>query len=142
METVINKEKHKQQVELLKHQNKHTEARIAELKDLERKLKQVVLDYKKANDKKEVIKNLENLLFKKNETIVVNKLAKKVNSKFNELKATTIEVGKLVKSKKNYQVGEVLEIRGKKAVVQIGMLPMQFELTDLVCVEKITVEEA
>ncbi|MFY8126859.1 MAG: endonuclease MutS2 [Chitinophagaceae bacterium] len=141
METVINKEKHKQQIELLKHQNKHTETRINELKDLERKLKQVVIDYKKASDKKEVIKNLENLLFKKNETIVINKLAKKVNSKFNELKATAIEVGKLVKSKKNYQVGEVLEIRGKKALVKIGMLPMQFEISDLVCVEKISVDE-
>jgi DNA mismatch repair protein MutS2 len=141
MEAVINKEKHKQQVELLKHQNKHTETRIAELKDLERKLKQIVLDYKKATDKKEVIKNLENLIFKKNETIVVNKLAKKVNSKFNELNAK-IEVGVLVKSKKNYQVGEVLEIRGKKAVVQIGMLPMQFDIVDLICVEKIIEEEA
>jgi DNA mismatch repair protein MutS2 len=141
MEVVINKEKHKQQVELLKHQNKHTETRIAELKDLERKLKQIVLDYKKATDKKEVIKNLENLIFKKNETIVVNKLAKKVNSKFNELNAK-IEVGVLVKSKKNYQVGEVLEIRGKKAVVQIGMLPMQFDIVDLICVEKIIEEEA
>ena len=141
METVINKEKHKQQVELLKHQNKHTETRIAELKDLERKLKQIVLDYKKATDKKEVIKNLENLIFKKNETVVVNKLAKKINSKFNELNAK-IEVGALVKSRKNYQVGEVLEIRGKKAVVQIGMLPMQFDMVDLICVEKIIEEEA
>jgi DNA mismatch repair protein MutS2 len=88
-----------------------------------------------------VIKNLENLIFKKNETIVVNKLAKKVNSKFNELNAK-IEVGVLVKSKKNYQVGEVLEIRGKKAVVQIGMLPMQFDIVDLICVEKIIEEEA
>lgn len=140
MEIVINKEKHKQQIELLKHQNKQTETRIAELKDLERKLKQVVLDYKKSTDKKEVIKNLENLLFKKNETIVINKLAKKVNSKFNELNAN-VEVGVLVKSKKNYQVGEVLEIRGKKAVVQIGMLPMQFDIADLVCVQKISVEE-
>ncbi len=68
-------------------------------------------------------------------------MAKKINSKFNELNAK-IEVGALVKSRKNYQVGEVLEIRGKKAVVQIGMLPMQFDMVDLICVEKIIEEEA
>jgi len=32
-----------------------------------------------------------------------------------------------VKMKKNHQVGEVLEIRGKRAVVKIGLLPMQVE---------------
>jgi DNA mismatch repair protein MutS2 len=28
-------------------------------------------------------------------------------------------------------VGEVLELRGKKAVVKIGLLPMQIDLKDL-----------
>lgn len=38
--------------------------------------------------------------------------------------------------KRNHQVGEVLELRGKRAVVKIGMLPMQVESKDLVVVEE------
>jgi DNA mismatch repair protein MutS2 len=136
MEQVLNKERHTQQVELLKNQNKITEERLLYLKDMERKLKQIVLDWKKSENKNEVIKNLQNLLFKQKETIVVNKLAKKVDKKYKELN-THVEIGSLVKLKKNYQVGEVKEIRGKRAIVQIGALPINVELADLIPVEKI-----
>lgn len=139
MEQVMNKEKHLQQVELLKNQNKITEERLQYLKDMERKLKQIVLDWKKSENKNEVVKNLQNLLFKQKETIVVNKLAKKVDKKYRELN-TEIEPGTLVKLKKNYQVGEVKEIRGKRAIVKIGALPINVDLTDLIAVAKI--EEA
>ena len=74
MEAVMQKEKHKQQVELLKEQNKVAEDRIVYLKDMERKLKQIVLDWKKSTNKNEVIKNLQDLLFNKQEKIIVNKL--------------------------------------------------------------------
>ncbi len=140
MKALMDKEKHKQQVELLKHQNKVAEDRIVYLKDMERKLKQVVFDYKKTDNKTEVIKNLQNLLFKKDDSVVVNKMVKKVNNKFKELHQE-IEIGSLVKLKKNYQVGEVKELRGKRAIVQIGLLPMNVELTDLVVVEKIEAEK-
>jgi len=136
MEQVINKEKHNQQIELLKNQNKISEERIVYLKEMERKLKQIVLDWKKNEDKNEVIKNLNNLLFKKKEQTVVNKLAKKTNQTFKEIQ-NVLEVGKLVKLKKNYQVGVLKEIRGKRGIVQIGQLPINVELTDLVTVEKI-----
>ncbi len=135
MQLVMDKEKHRQQVELLKQQNRISEERIQYLKDMERKLKQIVLDWKKATDKNQIIKNLQDLLFKKKEQIVVNKLAKKVNAGFKEI-STDITVGTLVKLKKNYQVGEVKEIRGKRAIVQIGLLPMNVEVNDLVAVEK------
>ncbi len=140
MTTVMDKERHQQQVETLKQQNRITEERLVYLKDMERKLKQIVLDWKKAEDKNTVVKNLQTLLFKSPEKIVVNKLAKKVDTKFKEIKAD-IAIGSLVKLKKNYQVGEVKEIRGKRAIVQIGMLPMNVELADLVVVEKIVSEE-
>jgi len=135
MELVIDKERHQQQVELLKQQNKISEDRILYLKDMERKLKQVVLDWKKSENKNEVVKNLQHLLFKQKETIVVNKLAKKVDLKYKELHLP-ITIGVLVKSKKNYQVGEVKEIRGKRAIVHIGQLPMHVDLADLIVVEK------
>ena len=135
METVLNKEKHLQQVELLKNQNRISEERLVYLKDMERKLKQIVLDWKKSENKNEVVKNLQTLLFKGKEEIVVNKLAKKVDKKYKELNQH-ISVGSLVKMKKNYQVGEVKEIRGKRAIIQVGSLPMNVDLADLVAVEK------
>jgi DNA mismatch repair protein MutS2 len=135
LSTEINKEKHQQQVEILKHQNKITEERIAYLKDMERKLKQIVLEWKKSENKNEVVKQIQELLFKRKENTIKNKLEKKIESKYRELQ-TPVAVGSKVKMKKNYQVGEVKEIRGKRAVVQIGMLPINIDLNDLVPVEE------
>ena len=142
MQLVIDKEKHQQQVELLKHQNKINEDRINYLKDMERKLKQVVIEWKKEDNKQKVIKQLESLLFRKNEQKTVNKLQKKIESKYNEV-GGEIKEGDKVKMKRNHQVGEVLELRGKRAVVKIGLLPMQVEIKDLIVVkEKISDEKA
>ena len=131
----LDKEKHRQQVEVLKQKNKVTEERIAYLKDTERKLRQIVLDWKKSENKNDVIKQLQELLFKRKEQHVVNKLAKKIESKYRELQAP-IEVGSKVKMKKNHQVGKVKEIRGKRAVVQIGTLPINIDINDLIAVEE------
>ncbi len=135
MEAVMSNEKHRQQIELLKHQNKITEERIANLKETERKLKQIVLEWKKTENKEEVMKQIQNLLFRKKEQAVTNKLAKKIESKYREVNGKVV-VGAKVKMKKSHQVGEVKEIRGKRAVVQIGLLPMSVELSDLVVVEE------
>lgn len=75
------------------------------------------------------------LLFKKNETKAVNKMQKKIESKFTEV-GGEIKVGDKVKMKRNHQVGEVIEMRGKRAVVKIGLLPMQVEVSDLVVVKE------
>jgi DNA mismatch repair protein MutS2 len=131
----LDKEKHRQQVEVLKQKNKVTEERIAYLKDTERKLRQIVLDWKKTENKNDVIKQLQELLFKRKEQHVVNKLAKKIESKYRELQ-TPIEVGSKVKMKKNHQVGKVKEIRGRRAVVQIGTLPINIDMNDLIAVEE------
>jgi DNA mismatch repair protein MutS2 len=132
---VLDKERHRQQVEVLKHQNQVTEERIIYLKDMERKLKQMLLEWRKTEDKDEVVKQMHNLLFKKKEQVVNNKLAKKVEGKYIEIKAD-ISVGSRVKLKKNYQVGDVKEIRGKRAIVQVGAVPMSVEISDLVVVEE------
>ncbi|HYE54007.1 MAG TPA: MutS2/Smr-associated SH3 domain-containing protein, partial [Chitinophagaceae bacterium] len=136
MQAMLDKEKHRQQVELLKHQNKITEERIAYLKEMERKLKQVVFDWRKAEnaeDKKQLMKQLQALLFKQKEKHVAEKAKKKISSKYEET-GEPIVPGVKVLMKKNHQVGEVQEIRGKKAVVKIGLLPMQVDLNDLVAV--------
>jgi DNA mismatch repair protein MutS2 len=130
MQAVMDRERHRQQVEVLKQQNKVTEDRIAYLKDMERKLRQIIIEWKKAEDKNKVVKEMAALLFKKNEQKVVSKKQKQIESKYEEINGE-IKVGNKVKMKKNLQVGEVLELRGKKAVVKIGLLPMQIDLKDL-----------
>lgn len=135
MEQVLNREKHVQQVELLKEQNRISQERIAYLKDMERKLKQMLVEWRKTEDKKKVIKEMEALLFKKNEQKTANKMQKKIDSRFDEI-GGDIKVGDQVKMKRNYQVGQVMELRGKRAVVKIGLLPMQVEVSELVVVRE------
>lgn len=135
MQHTLDKEKHKQQVELLKEQNKISEERIVYLKDMERKLKQLLIEWRKEENKNKVVKLMEALLFKKDEKKVVSRMQKKIDSKFSEV-GGEIKVGDKVKMKKNHQVGEVMELRGKRAVVKIGLLPMQVEVKDLVVVRE------
>lgn len=133
MKQAMDREKHDQQVELLKHQNRVSEEKIVYLKEMERKLKQMVIDWRKEEDKNKVIKNISALLFNKNEKKVAGKMQKQIESKFVELSGE-IKVGEKVKMKRNHQVGQVIEIRGKKAVVKIGMLPMLMDIKELVLV--------
>jgi DNA mismatch repair protein MutS2 len=135
MEHVMDRERHRQQVDLLKQQNKLTEDRLTHLKDMERKLRTMVVEWKKGEDKAKVIKEMSALLFKKNEQQVVSKKKKQLDQKYEELKGE-IKIGDQVKMKKNMQVGQVLELRGKKAVVKIGLLPMQVDLENLVLVKE------
>lgn len=135
MQQVMDEEKHQQQVELLKEQNRVSEDRIIYLKDMERKLKQVLVEWRKEENKNKVIKLMEVLLFKKDEKKVANKMQKKIDLKFSEV-AGEIKMGDKVKMKKNHQVGEVMELRGKRAIVKIGLLPMQLDIKDLVLVKE------
>ena len=144
MERLLDKEKHNQQVELLKHQNQTNESRIGYLKDMERKLKQVVLDWRKAEsneDKKELMKQMHTLLFHQNQKQAAEKVKKKINSKYEEV-GGEIKPGIKVLMKKNHQVGKVIEIRGKKAIVQLGMLPITVDIAELVVVKDKPAEEA
>jgi DNA mismatch repair protein MutS2 len=93
------------------------------------------LEWKKTENKDEVMKQIQNLLFRKKEQAVTNKLAKKIEAKYKEVNGDIV-IGSKVKMKKSHQVGKVKEIRGKRAVVQIGLLPMSVELSDLVLVEE------
>jgi DNA mismatch repair protein MutS2 len=66
---------------------------------------------------------------------VVSKKQKQLDQKYAEV-GGEIKTGDKVKLKRNQQVGDVLELRGKRAVVKIGLLPMQFDLADLVVVQE------
>ena len=57
-----------------------------------------------------------------------------LNEKFIEIDGE-IKPGDKVKMKQNRQVGILKEIRGKKAIVQLGMVPITVNLHDLVLVK-------
>lgn len=141
MEQVLDKEKHRQQVELLKQQNRIKEEQINYLKEMERKLKHMVIEWRKSENKDEVIKLIHALLFRQKEKAVSEKKASKLDQLFVELPGSIVE-GDKVKMKKNRQVGTVKEIRGKKAIVQVGLIPITVDLADLVKVEERAVEAA
>ena len=141
MEAIIHRERHEQQVELLKQQNKITEERIAYLKEMERKLRQIVFDWRKAEDKNEVIKQMQALLFKQKEKQVNEKVRKKFDARYTEV-GGDVQIGSKVMMKKNHQVGTVRELRGKKAIVQVGLIPITVDLADLTVVQDRPQEES
>ncbi len=134
----IDKEKHAQQVELLKYQNKVSEEKLVYLKDMERKLKQTVNDWRRAtseDDKKILMKNLHALLFNQKEKQVKEKVKKKLDSKYIEIGGSP-KLGDLVLMKQNNKVGVLAEIRGKKAIVNLGAMPLQVNYMDLSVVKE------
>jgi crotonobetainyl-CoA:carnitine CoA-transferase CaiB-like acyl-CoA transferase len=56
MERVLDKEKHEQQLELLKQQNRLKEEQLNYLKEMERKLKHMVIEWRKTENKEEVVR--------------------------------------------------------------------------------------
>jgi DNA mismatch repair protein MutS2 len=62
-------------------------------------------------------------------------MQKKIDAKYEEISGE-IKPGDKVKMKRNQQIGEVLELRGKRAVVKIGLLPMQIDISDLIIVKE------
>ena len=102
---------------------------------MERKLKQLQLEWRKEENKNKVLKQMEALLFKKNEVKVASKMQKKIDDRFSEI-GGEIKIGDKVKMKRNHQVGQVIEIRGKKAIVQLGAIPITVDITDLTVVKE------
>jgi DNA mismatch repair protein MutS2 len=133
MQQVLDKERHRQETEKLRLQNQVSEERIAYMKDMERRLKAMVIEWRKAENKDSVVKMIHALLFNQKEKLQQDKKQKKINEKFNEVEGE-IKVGDKVKMNNNRTVGIVKEIRGKKAVLQVGVVPITVELKDLVLV--------
>lgn len=134
MQQVMDKERHRQEVERLKEQNKISEERLAYVKDMERRLKAMVIEWRKADDKDKVVKMIHALLFRQREKLTSEKQQKKLDEKFVEI-GGDIKVGDKVKMKKNRNTGIVKEIKGKKALLQVGIMPMTVDLKDLVVVK-------
>jgi DNA mismatch repair protein MutS2 len=102
---------------------------------MERKLKALVNEWRKTDNKDEVIKMMHSVLFKQREKQVAEKQQKKIDKRFEEV-GGNISEGAKVKMKNNRQVGVVKEIRGKKAIIQVGVMPITVEVADLVVVRE------
>ena len=134
----IEKEKHTQQVEILKHQNAVSQEKYVYLKEMERKLKQIVFDWRrteKEEDRKVLMKNMQALLFTQKDKQVKEKVRKKLDSKYMEVDQDPV-AGDLVLMKQNNKVGTLSEVRGKKAIVNLGAMPLQVNYADLITVKE------
>ncbi len=131
----INKEKHQQQVTLLKLQNENTNKKLAELKDQERKIKQAVFEWKNSKNKSEAIKNMELLLFNRKKMSSKESLEKKILKNYDILDSP-LKVNALALMKSTQQVALIKEINGNKAVLQFGLLPVSIAIEDLVLVQE------
>ena len=133
MQLVIERESHRQEMEKMKLQNTIAQDKLAYLKDIERRLKAMVIEWRKTEDKDKAVKLIHALLFNQKERLVTEKQQKKQEEKF-EVVGGAVKVGDKVKMKNNRSTGIVTVLRGKKAVLQVGVMPMTVELKDLVVV--------
>ncbi len=140
MQRTLDATMHQQEVEKLQLQNKISAEKLLYLKDMERRLKAMVIEWRKAEDKDKVVKMIHALLFNQKEKITTEKQQKKINEKLEEI-GGEIKAGDKVKMKQNRQVGIVKELRGKKAVIQVGNVPITVAIKDLVAVKERTVSE-
>ena len=76
---------------------------------------------------------MQALLFNQKEKQGNEKVKKKFDLKYTAIGGDA-KVGDKVMMKKNHQVGKVKEVRGKKAVVQLGLVPITVDLADLMVV--------
>ena len=141
MQHFIEKEKHSQQLEIIKAQNQINEAKLIYLKEMERKLKSLLIEWRKTEDKNKVVKMMQALLFKQPEKKVLQKKQQKLESRYIETHEP-VKQGDKVVMKTNRQVGVVKDIRGKKAIVQVGAIPITVSIEDLnVVIDKNPVEK-
>ena len=140
LEKTLHKEKHQQQLQILQEQNRISADRYSYLKEMERKLKQIIFEWRKSENKEEVIKQMQALLFNQKEKPAAEKFKKKFDAKFQEIEGE-IRPGMQVRMKKSHQTGIVRELRKKKAVVQVGMIPITIDISDLVLIKEKTKPE-
>lgn len=119
---------------VLKEQNKISEEKYHYLKETDRKLKSLITEWKKAEDKNKVVKMMQAILLKQPEKQILKKKQQKIDYKYIETKEP-VKPGDKVVMKTNRQVGIVKDIRGKKAIVQVGAVPITVSITELVVVK-------
>ncbi|HUZ58081.1 MAG TPA: hypothetical protein VMU83_04810 [Hanamia sp.] len=135
MQQVIHKEKHRQQIELLKEQNQINEKKLAYLKEMDRKLKSILVEWKKSEDKSKLIKTMQALLFNRPDKQILKKKQQRIDNKYIETNEPVKEGDRVIMTA-NRQIGTVIHIRGKKAIVRVGLVPITLAIGDLVVVKE------
>ena len=77
---------------------------------------------------------IQALLFNQKEKLQQQSHKKKLNEKFIEVDGE-IKIGDKVKMRQNRQTGIVKEIKGKKAVLQVGIMPITVLIEDLTLIK-------
>jgi DNA mismatch repair protein MutS2 len=134
-EELTDKEKLKQHYATLRLQNQVKKEELDYLRDTERKFKQIIHDWKKTENKQEVIQAAENVLFRRKQ-IQTNAAAAKKADKNYETTGSKPQVGDLVRNSVNHQVGTLTELRDKRAIVKIGNMPFNVNIDEWVTVRK------
>ncbi len=134
-EELTDREKLRQQHETIKLQNEIKKEELDYLRDTERKFKQIIQDWKKAENKQDVIKSAEQVLFRKKQVQNNAAAARKADKNY-ELTGYRPKLGDLVRNKENHQVGTYAEQRDKKAIVKIGNLPFTVNIEEWVAVRR------
>ena len=132
-ETLADKEKFKQQKETIKLQNEIKKEELDYLRDMERKFKQIIQEWKRSANKQEVIQSAEQLLFKKKQIQANASMANKADKRFQTVGGTP-KIGDLMRNKINHQIGTLSEIKDKKHLIKIGNLPFQVQIEEWVVV--------
>jgi DNA mismatch repair protein MutS2 len=133
-EVLTDKERLKQHYATLRLQNQIKKEELDYLRDMERKFKQIIQDWKKAENKQDVIQAAENVLFKKKQIQANAAMAKKADKNYDVLGGEPT-VGALVRNRVNHQVGRVEEVRdNKRAIIRIGQMPFNVNLEEWVVV--------
>ncbi len=128
------REEFKRQERMLSLQNEIKQDEIKEYKQLERKLKQLIQEWRKADDKGSVLKNADKLLsdqkIKRSNKILESKMDKIYQKTHKKL-----QPGELVMNTQNSQVGEIISIENNTAKVKIGNLPFSMDIDKLITVK-------
>lgn len=133
-EVLTDKERLKQHYATLRLQNQIKKEELDYLRDMERKFKQIIHDWKKAENKQEVIAAAENVLFRKKQIQANAAMAKKADKNYDVLGGEPT-IGALVRNRINHQVGRVEEVRdNKRAIIRIGQMPFNVNLEEWVVV--------
>lgn len=128
-ENLTDKEKLHQHYTTLKLQNKIRKEELDYLRETERKFKQIIMDWKKADNKQEVIQAAEKILFRRRQIEQNAAAARKADKKYTAVQKQP-ETGDLVRNRSNHQVGTLTGRKGNKAIVRIGHMPFTVDLKD------------
>lgn len=133
-EELIDQERLKQHFATLKLQNKIKKDELDYLRDTERKFKQLIIEWKKADNKQEVIKSAETLLFKRKQLKEQEAAAEKADKLF-MVTGKPPKIGDLVRNIHNHQVGELEVLQGNnKGVIRINKLQFNVQMKDWIAV--------